>query len=147
MMVQNEHKERTAASGVEARDHAERAPHALGRHIGTGRAFEPRQIVEVIVDRLERARRGVAQHFVEAPLRFARIERNAEVERFLERIGRLRQHGEAAGDMEPADHHRHAGRPQRPGAVHHARELIRLDADKADHAETAIVLDLAGDAV
>ncbi len=49
--------------------------------------------------------------------------------------------------MEPADHHGHACSPQRLRAVHHARELIRLDADKADHAETAIVLDLTGDAV
>ena len=47
--------------------------------------------------------------------------------------------------MESADDHRHAGGPQRPGAVHRARELVRLHADEADHAEAAIVLDLAGD--
>ena len=49
--------------------------------------------------------------------------------------------------MESADDHRYPGRPQRPGAVHHARELVRLHADEADHAEAAVVLDLAGDAV
>ena len=35
----------------------------------------------------------------------------AEVERFFERIRRLRQHGEAAGDMESADANLHPGRP------------------------------------
>ena len=49
--------------------------------------------------------------------------------------------------MESADDHRHPGRPQRPGAIHHARELVRLHADEADHAEAAVVLYLAGDTV
>ncbi len=140
-------EEGTAASGVEARDHAERAAHPLRRHVGAGRAFKPRQIVEVIVDGLQLARRRVAQDFVEPSFRFARIERNAEVERRFERIRRLRQHGETAGDMESADDHRHARRPKRPGAIHHPRELIRLHADESDHAEAAVVLYLAGDSV
>ena len=140
-------QEGTAAPGVEAGDHAERASHALGRHIGAGRALKPRQIMKVIVDRLELARGGVAQHFVESPFRFARIERNPEVERFFERIRRLRQHGEAARDMESADDNRDPGRPKRPSAVHHPRELIRLHADETDHAKAAVVLDLAGDAL
>ena len=103
--------------------------------------------MEVIVDRLERARRSVAQHFVEPPLRLAGVERNADVERRLQRIRRLRQHGKAAGNMEPADNHRYPDGPQGAGAVHHARELVRLYADEADHAKAAIVLDLTDDVV
>jgi hypothetical protein len=103
--------------------------------------------MEVIVDRLERPSSSVAQHFVEPPLRFARVERNAEVERFVERIRSFRQHREAAGNMESADDNRHAGGPQGPGAVHHAGKLIRLDTDESDHAKAAVVLDLASDLV
>ena len=103
--------------------------------------------MEVVVDRLERPRRGVAQDFVEPPFRFARIERNAEVERRFERIRRLRQHREAARDMESADDHRDARGPQGAGAIHCAGELIRLHADEADHAKAAVVLNLAGDAL
>ena len=140
-------EERTAAACVKTRDHAERAPDALGRHVGTGRAFEARQILEIIVDRLERPRRGVAQNFVEPAFRFAGIEGNAEVERCFERIRRLRQHGEATGNMETADDNRHASRPQRPRTVHHPRELVRLHTDKSDHAKAAIVLNLTDDVV
>ncbi len=147
MMVQNEHRNGTAPPGVEARDHAERTANPLGRHVGAGRAFEAWQIVEVIVDRLERARRGVAQHFVEPPLRLARVERDAEVERFVQRIGPLRQHRKTAGNMESADNHRYPRGPQGTGAVHHARELVRLHADEADHAKAAIVLNLTDDMV
>ena len=103
--------------------------------------------MQVIVDRLQLAGRRVAQDFVEPPFRFARIEGYAKVERRFERIRRLRQHGEASGDMESADDHRHSGPPQGPGAIHHAGELVRLHADEADHAEAAVVLYLAGDTV
>ena len=36
--------------------------------------------------------------------------------------------------MEAADAHRHAGRPQRPGDIHDAGELVRLHAGEADQA-------------
>ena len=49
--------------------------------------------------------------------------------------------------MEAADDHRHAGSPQGAGAVHNPRKLVRLDADESDHAEAAVVLNLASDLV
>ena len=140
-------QERTAASGVEARDHAERAPDALRRHVRPRRAFEPGKVVQIVVDRLELARGGVAQHFVEPPLRLARVKRNAEVERVIERLRPLRQHRQASGDVEAADDDWHSGRPHRACAVHHPRVLIRLHPDEADHPEPAVIFDLADDLV
>ena len=49
--------------------------------------------------------------------------------------------------MESTDDDGHASRPQRPRTVHHSRKLVRLHADEAHHAETAIVLNLASDFV
>ncbi len=50
----------------------------------------------------------------------------------------LRQHREAAGHVEAADHDRNAGCAQRPRDVQRARKLVRLHADQADHAEAAV---------
>ena len=127
--------ERAAAAGVEARVIARGAPDASARQIGHAACLERRQVVEVIVERLERARGGVAQHAVEPPLGLAGEQRDPEVEGLLKVGVHLRQHGEAAGDMEPADDDRDAGGAQRPGDVERARELVRLHADQADHAE------------
>ena len=140
-------EEWTAASGVEARDHADRASDPVARQERIGCALERRQIIEVIVDRLQGSGRGVAQHLVEPALRLAGEQRNAEVERLVERIRPLRQHREATRDMEAADADLDASRPQGTGEVQHMRELVRLDADEADEAEAARLLDLPGDAV
>ena len=140
-------EERTAAPGVEARDDADRASDPIARQERIGCALERGQIIEVIVDRLQGSRRGVAQHLVEPALRLAGEQRNAEIERLVERIRPLRQHREATRDMEAADADLDACRPQGTGEVQHMRELVRLDADKADEAEAARLLDLPGDAV
>jgi hypothetical protein len=67
-------QERTAASGVEARNHAERASHPLGRHVWLRRPFQPGKIVEIVVDRLQVAGGGVAQDLVEPTFGLARVE-------------------------------------------------------------------------
>ena len=140
-------EEWAAASGVEARDDADRASDPVARQERIGRALERGQIIEVIVDRLQGSGRGVAQHLVEPALRLAGEQRNAEVERLVERIRPLRQHREATRDMEAADADLDARRPQGTGEVQHMRELVRLDADKAYKSEAARLLDLPGDAV
>ena len=59
-------------------------------------------------------------------------------------LGRhLRQHREAAGDVEAADRHRQAGREERRREVDGAGELVGLDADQADQALPPRALDVA----
>ena len=58
--------------------------------------------------------------------------------RFLDVVGNLGKHGEAAGDMEAADDDGNAGRPKRPADIQRAGEFIRLRADDADEAEIAM---------
>src|SRR5581483_11518356 len=47
--------ERAAAAGIEGRDVADGLAHRVARQIRNHRVFERRQVVDVIVDRLERA--------------------------------------------------------------------------------------------
>jgi hypothetical protein len=96
------------------------------------------QVLEIVVDRLDRAGRGIAQQGVAALLELARIERDAKVERRLQ-VGLHRaEHGETARHMEAADRDRQAGRPQRPGDVEGAGELVALHADQKDETEIAV---------
>jgi hypothetical protein len=50
----------------------------------------------------------------------------------------LRQHREATGDVEAADHNLNAGFAERAGDVEGAWELVRLHAHQTDHAEAAV---------
>jgi hypothetical protein len=109
-------------------------------------SLEPRQFRHVIVDRFQLAVRGVNQDGVEAALfRLAGKQAAAHAERDLKVGLNARQHGEAAGDVEAADHHRNAGLAQRPREVERARKLIRLHANQTHHAEAIVALELLDD--
>ena len=89
--------------------------------------------------------RCVLQDLVEAFLGLAGEDRDAEILRHLD-VGRhLVEHGEAAGDVETADRHLHAGRAQGSRDVERPGELVGLHADNPDQAEPAIALDELGD--
>ena len=87
----------------------------------------------------------VLQERLELLLGLAGEQRDAEIDRLLQ-IGRqLLQHGDAAGDMEPADGDRDAARAELSGDRHGARKLVRLHADEADDAGMARLLDARRD--
>ena len=52
--------------------------------------------------------------------------------------GKRRQHGDAAGHVEAADHHREAVGAEPAGEIERARKLVRLHADQADHAGAGV---------
>jgi hypothetical protein len=91
--------------------------------------LERGQIVEKIINRLERAVRRIAQQRVAAAFQLAGKERDAEIERDLQVGLHPAQHGETAGHVESADRHRDAGGPQRAGDIECAGKLIALHAD------------------
>ena len=109
MMVQNEHRNgqpRPASKLVM------RPPVRLMRDagsIGSVRPGQRRQIVHVVVERLECALPGVAQHLVEAALGLAGEQRDAEIHRFLA----VRASAPAASRGSPRRESRR-GRPGRP---------------------------------
>jgi len=109
------------------------APHVLPGQDRGRLAFEGGKVVHVVIERLELPVPGIAQHRIEAAvLGLAGKEGDAELLR-LPNIGRqLRQHGDAAGDVEAADADLQAGGQELPGKVDGARKLVRLDADEAD---------------
>ena len=110
----------------------------LDRKDGGRLRLERRQVLQIVVDRLQRPVRRILQDAVHPSLQLAGEHAHAHVERRLEVGLQFRQHGEAAGDMESADHHRHAGRPERAGDVERAGILVRLHADDRDQAEPAV---------
>src|SRR5207302_8981886 len=71
----------------------------------------------------------------------------ADVERFLEIGHELREHGEQAGNMEPADDHLDAGRTQRARQIEGAWILVRLDPDEPDEPEIAVAAEVGNDLV
>ena len=137
--------EGAAAPGVETGDRAAGAandPHGKQRR---RRVLDARQVVHVIVERLELAGKGVVQHGVEASLGLAGEQADPERLRLAHVLRHFRQHGEAAGDMKPADGDLGASLAKTPGEIEGARKLVRLHADKADQAGTGL-RDGAGDA-
>ena len=139
--------ERAAAPGVEGGHVADGLAYGIAREIRRHRVFQRRQIVDVIVDRLERTGGGITQDLVHAPFRFAGKQSDAHVERLLQvghDGGKHRQH---AGDVETPDDHRDAGLAQRFGDVQRARILVRLHADQADKAEILVGAHVGDDAV
>jgi hypothetical protein len=116
------------------------------RQPGHGHALDPRQVVHVVVDRLQRAGVGVAQHLLETPFHLAREERDAHRLGAVEiRIDAV-EHRDHAGDMEAARDHGNAARDEVAREVERARELVRLHADQHDSAG-ACLLDQLRDAV
>ena len=136
---------RAAAAEIEARQRSRGAPHVLARQERRRLALQRRQIVHVVVERLERAVPGVAQHLVEpALLGLAGEERDAELLRLADLRRHLRQHGDAAGDVEAADADRQAGGEERPREIDRARKLVGLHADQADQRPAAGLADHRG---
>ena len=118
----------------------------LARQDRRGLAVERRQLVHVIVERLQLAVPGVEQHFVKSVLLgFAGEHRNAERLRLDDLRGKLGQHGEAPGDMEAAETDLIAGRSKLTRDIHSARKLVRLNPDDADQRPAAPALEISDD--
>ena len=101
--------EGAAAPGIEARHVADGALDEIdGKEGRRGNVANARQHLHVIVKIAKLAARRVLQHLVEAFLGLAGEDGDAERLRDLDVGLRVLQHGEAAGDMEAADHHLHA---------------------------------------
>ena len=127
-----------AAAEIDAGQRAGRAAHMLARQDRRRLALERRQVVHVVVERRQLAGPGVAQHRVEpAFLGLAGEERDAERLRLAHLRRHLRQHREAAGDVEAADGDRQPGGEERPRQVDRARELVGLHADQRDQRPAA----------
>ena len=139
--------ERTAASGVEGRHIADGLAHRVARQERRHRVFQRGQIVDVIIDRLEQACGGIAQHLVHAAFRFAGKQRDAHVERLLQVSHDVRKHRQHAGDMKAADDHGNAGIAQRLRYMERPRILVGLHADQADEAEIVVGAHVGDDAV
>ena len=110
---------------------------ATGR-IGVGSDFERRQILQVVVDRLHRPVRRVLQDQVHPPFQFTGEHADAHVERRLQLGLQFGQHGEDAGHVEAADHHRHARGAERAGDIERTGILVRLHAGERDQAEPVV---------
>ena len=135
--------ERAAAAEIEARHAAFDARDRRRRQAGRGRALEVRQVVHVVVERLQRAVVGIAQHDVEAAfLGLAREHGDAHVHGFLDLRRRDRQHRQAARHMEAAQRHRIAALEELARKIDGAGKLVGLHADQADQCLAAGALDL-----
>jgi hypothetical protein len=109
--------ERTAAAGVESGDVADGLAHRISRQKRRHRVFERREVIDVIVDRLERTGGGIAHYFFHAAFRLAREQRHAHVERLLQIGADGIEHRQHAGNVEAADDHCNPGLAQRLGDV------------------------------
>jgi hypothetical protein len=138
--------EGAAAAQVEAGPVLRVAADRIGRKDRHRRAGEVGKVLEVIIDGLERAVPGVAEHLVEPPLlRFPGEQRAADVQRLLELGRSVLQHGQAAGDVEAADHHRQTRPAELAGEIERVVELVGLDTDEADHGPGAAPAQVAND--
>jgi hypothetical protein len=100
--------------------------------------LERRQVLQVVVDRLQRPVRGVPENQVHPAFQLAGEHADAQFERFLQIGLHLRQHRQTAGHMKAADHHRHTIGTERAGDIERAGILIRLNADDPDQAESVV---------
>ena len=100
--------------------------------------LQRRQILQVVVDRLQRPVRGILQDQVHPAFQLAGEHADAQVERLLQVGLHFGQHRETAGHMKSADHHRHARRTERAGDIECARILIRLHTDDPHQAESVV---------
>jgi hypothetical protein len=139
--------ERAAAAGVEGGHVADGLAHRIAGQKRRHGVFERRQIVDVIVDRFERARCRIAHDVVHAPFGLAHKQRHAHIERLLQIRRKALEHREHAGDVEAADHDGDAGVAQRLGDMKRARILVRLHADQPDETEIAVGPHVSDDVV
>ncbi len=90
--------------------------------------------------------RPILHHLVDAALfGFAGEQAAPHVERDFQVGLHFRQHGDAAGNVKAADHHRNTGLAKRPRQIERARELVRLRANQPHHAEAVMPLELGDD--
>ena len=128
-----------AAPEIEARQRTGDPPDVARRQYRRRLAFERRQIVHEIVERLQRAVAGVAQHLVEPTLLgLAGKERDAERLRRAHFRRHLGQHRDRARDVKAADAHRQPGGQKRPRQIDGARKLVGLHADHRDQRAAAL---------
>ena len=140
--------ERTAAAEVEARLAPLVAGERGGWQAGRRRTLDARQVVHVVVERLQPLVPSVEQYLVEAAfLGFAGVDRNAHVHGRLNLGRHDRKHRETAGGMEAAHRHRQAGGEEMAREVDGTRELIGLHTDQADQRLAAGPLDIGHDLV
>ena len=125
---------RAAAPRIETRDAAGRALRALRGHQRDRRAFDVRQIVHEIVERLECAGERIAQHLLEPAFRLAGKQREAHGSCAVEIGIDAVEHRERAGHVKSAHRHRDPAPAQWPRDVERARKLIRLHAGQHHHA-------------
>ena len=147
-MVQNEHwnGQPRPRSKLDLRPSL-RASAAGGRR-GVGRVLDARQVVHVVVERLQGAVPGVLQDGVEpAFLGLAGEDRDAHVHGGLDLGRHDRQHRQAAGGMEAAHRHRQAGLEEVLRQVDGMGKLVGLHADQADQRLPAAPPDVGYDAV
>ena len=134
---------RAAAAGIEARVGAGGALDELKRQERNGRPADPRQIVHVVVERLELALGRVAQNGVEPAFRLAGKQGNPHVAGKLKVDGRAVEHRQAAGHVEAAHRHRNVRRPDRPRDIERAGILVGLHADQAEQTEVSMLAEAA----
>src|SRR5262249_16275015 len=133
-------------AGIEAAELIDGTSDEVRREIGQRCRLEPWKLVEEMVDRREAAGGGILQHPVQpAIFRLTGEQPPAHLEGRLQIERHLRQHGQAAGDVEATDHHRDTGGTQRASDVECARELVGLYTDQADQAKTVMALELRHD--
>ena len=126
--------ERASPSRVEARVMTGDAGDDLaGQDRKRGR-LHAGHVVQIIVDRLRRPCVDVFEQVANAPLALAGIENGAELLGDADVLRQLRQHGNAAADVEPTDHDGQPGGAKLPRQIDGARKLVRLHADEADEA-------------
>ena len=104
--------------------------------------LERGQVLQIVVDRLQRSVGRVLQKEIHPALEFAGEHAHPHVEGLLEIGLQLREHGEAAGDMEAADDHGHALRAEWAGDIEGAGILVRLHAHDPNQAEPVMALKL-----
>ena len=115
---------RTAAAGVETGQAADRALRPSRGHQRDRRAFDPRQVVHVVVERLDALRGGILQDLIHAKFRFAREQRHAHGAGAIEIGIDAAQHRHDPGNMKPADTDLDAALAQWPRDIERTRELV-----------------------
>ena len=84
------------------------------------------QILQEVIDRLQLPATGVGQQLLHAALGFASEQGHALCLQGPNVGGQVRQHSQAAADVETAHNHRNARRPELPRQVGGARKLVGL---------------------
>src|SRR5262249_3270767 len=111
-------QERASAAGIETAQTPGSPLDARSRENWKGGAGDGREIIHVVVNRLEITLKCIAQHLIEASFGFACEERDAEIERFLEFGRQIGKHRETAGDVESSETDLDAGFAEDSREVH-----------------------------